>query len=85
MILFIILLIVPIFIFESVSILKNAGSVGRDSNIKRFFTDKLNTVLGKESLKFSLTELLSASDRQKKRDVFMGYKIVEYDSNKIVL
>ena len=62
---FITLIIVPILIFESVSIFKNAGSVDRNSNIKRFFTDKLNTVLCKKSLKLSFKELLSATDRQK--------------------
>lgn len=83
---FIMILIVPIFIFESISFSKNAGSVYRNSNIKRFFTDKLNTVSGRKSPIFSLMVLLSATDRQiKKGDVFMGNKIVEYDSNKIVL
>ena len=83
---FIMLLIVTIFIFESVSILKNAGSVDRNSNIKRFFTDKHNTVLCKKSLKLSLKELLSATEGQiKKGDVFLNYKVAEYDSNTVVL
>ena len=86
LILFITLLIVPIFIFESVSISKNTESVHRNINLKRLFKDKLNTVLGKNSAKFSLTELLSATDGQiKKGDIFLNYKVAEYDSNTVVL
>ena len=47
---------------------------------------KLNTVLGKNSPEFSLTELLSATDGQiKKGDVIPDYKVAEYDSNTVVL
>jgi hypothetical protein len=47
---------------------------------------KLHTVFSKKSLEFSLTELLSATDGQiKKGDVFLNYKVAEYDSNTVVL
>jgi len=42
--------------------------------------------LGKNISEFSLTELLSATDGQiKKGDVFLNYKVAEYDSNRIIL
>jgi len=65
---------------------KNTESVHHNLNLKRLITDKLNTVLGKKSPEFSLKDLLSAADGQiKKGDVFPDYKIVEYDSNTVVL
>jgi len=65
---------------------KNTKSIHRNINLKRLITDKLNTVFGKISAEFSLTELLSATDGQiKKGDVFLNYKVVEYDSNRIIL
>ncbi|MBC8489332.1 MAG: hypothetical protein H8D45_25190 [Bacteroidetes bacterium] len=83
---FITLIIVPILIFESIMISKNTKSIHRNINLKRLITDKLNTVLGKKSLEFSLTKLLSVTDGQiKKGDVFLNYKVVEYDSNRIIL
>jgi len=83
---FITLIIVPILIFESIMISKNTESVHRNINLKRLITDKLNTVLGKKSPEFSLTELLSVTDGQiKKGDVFLNYKVAEYDSNTVVL
>ncbi len=86
LILFITLLIVPIFIFEFIMISKNTESIHRNINLKRLFEDKLNTILVKKRAEFSLTELLSATDGQiKKGDVFLNYKVAEYDSNTIVL
>ena len=85
-ILFLILLIVPIFIFESIMISKNTESIHRNINLKRLFSDKLNTILVKKRAEFSLAELLSATDGQiKKGDVFPDYKVAEYDSNTVVL
>lgn len=85
-VLFLILLIVPIFIFESITISKNTESVHRNISLKHIFEDKLKTVPGKNSPEFALTELLSASDGQiKKGDVFLNYKVAEYDSNRIIL
>ena len=86
LILFITLLIVPIFIFESIMISKNTKSVHRNINLKRLFEDKLNTILVKKRAEFSLKELLSATDGQiKKGDVLLNYKVAEYDSNIIIL
>ena len=74
---FITLIIVPILIFESIMISKNAGSF--------YETIKLNTALGKNISEFSLTELLSAIDGQiKKGDVILNYKVAEDDSNRII-
>jgi len=83
---FITLLVVPIFIFEFISFLKNDTSADRNSEIKSFFTDKLNTVLGKNSSISSLMELLSSANGQiKKGDSLLNYKVAKYDSNAIVL
>ena len=83
---FITLIIVPILIFESIMISKNTESVHRNINLKHLSSDKLNTILSNNSAEFSLTELLSAADGQiKKGDVFLNYKVAEYDSNTVVL
>ena len=86
LLIFITLIIVPILIFESIMISKNTESAHCNINLKRLFEDKLNKLRGKISSEFALTELLSAIDRQlKKGDVFLNYKVVEYDSNRIIL
>jgi len=78
---FIALIIVPILIFESIMIPKNTESVHRNINLKCLFEDKLNTILVNKR-----AELLSATDGQiKKGDVFLNYKVAEYDSNTFVL
>lgn len=83
---FITLSIVPILIFESITISKNTESVHRNINLKRLFEDKLDMVSGKINPGLSLKELLSATDGQiKKGDVFLNYKVAEYDSNRIIL
>jgi len=80
------LLIVPFFIFESITISKNTESVHRNINLKHLSSDKLNTILSNNSAEFSLAKLLSATDGQiKKGDVFLNYKVAEYDSNTVVL
>jgi hypothetical protein len=83
---FITLIIVPVLIFESILISKNTGAVHHNINPKRFFEDKLNTTLSNNSAEFSLAKLLSSTDGQiKKGDVFLNYKVAEYDSNTVVL
>jgi len=83
---FITLIIVPILIFESIMISKNTESVHHNLNLKRLITDKLNTVLGKKSPEFSLTKLLSVTDRQTaKEDDLLNYRVAECDSNTVVL
>jgi len=83
---FITLSIVPILIFESITISKNTESVHRNINLKRLFKDKLDMVSGKINPELSLKELLPATDGQiKKGDVFLNNKVAEYDSNRIIL
>ncbi|MBU1065512.1 hypothetical protein KKC74_12020 [bacterium] len=46
----------------------------------------MDMVSGKINPGLSLKELLSATDGQiKKGDVFLNYKVAEYDSNRIIL